>query len=97
MAGVDAGLVVFRVAQRSIRPLRVLALNRELFPHGAVEPVFVDGERLVARADVRAGNGYRTVLLDCRLATATCARVQEAPEREWLRFVSNPSRPQREG
>jgi hypothetical protein len=84
------------VAERSIRPLQVLELDRQLFPHGAVEPVFVGGGRLVARADVRAGSGYRTVLLDCRLATATCARVQEAPQREWLRFVSNPSRPQRD-
>jgi hypothetical protein len=97
VAGTDSGLVVFRVGPRSIRPLQVLQLDPQLFPHGAVEPVFVGGGgRFVARADVPAGSGYRTVLLDCRLSTATCMRGDEAPEREWLRYVFNPSRPERD-
>jgi hypothetical protein len=91
----DAGLAVFRVANDSVALVRVLGLDRDAFPHGAVEPQFADG-RIVARAETGSdggGDGGPTVLLECDHVRATCSRLAAAEPRAWLRFVYNPSRP----
>ena len=99
----DAGLAIFRVAETSIELVELLQLAPGAFPHGVFEPQFVGGdERIVARADTPAGpNAARdedaTVLLDCRRHDGECARSDSVLGREWLRFVYDPSRPQKGG
>jgi hypothetical protein len=92
----DAGLAVFRVDGDSVSLVRLLELDRDAFPHGAVEPQFASGDEIVARAETGSDRGAAaapTVLLDCDRVRATCSRLASAEPREWLRFVYNPSRP----
>lgn len=102
-ARTDAGVAVFRVAERSIEAAELLRPDPDAFPHGLFEPQFVDsGERIVARADVPEGPGAAgdegaSVLLHCRRRDGSCARSEPVRGRDWLRFVYDPSRPQRGG
>lgn len=94
----DAGLAVFRVDGDSVSLVRLLELDDDAFPHGAVEPQLTSRDEIVARAETGSDAGGAdapTVLLDCDRVRATCSRLASAEPRAWLRFVYNPSRPLR--
>jgi hypothetical protein len=70
-------------------------------PHGINEPVLVDETRVQGWADVGKsqatpdGSGepaYGNALVDCDLATESCAVDQANTARQWARWVTNPSR-----
>lgn len=91
------GLVLFSVRGDTIALEQLLALDRRTFPHGAAEPRFADtvGNRVVAYADVTSGGAAATVLLDCELTAARCARGRAVPAEQWQRIAFNPSRPRK--
>lgn len=70
-------------------------------PHGINEPVLVDETRVQGWGDVGkpqatpGGSGepaYGNALVDCDLATESCAVDQANTSRQWARWVTNPSR-----
>jgi hypothetical protein len=91
------GLVLSSVKGDTIVLEQILALDSPTFPHGAAEPRFgdTDGNRVVAYADVTAGGGAATVLLDCDRAAARCGKGPAVPAEQWQRVAFNPSRPKK--
>jgi hypothetical protein len=70
-------------------------------PHGINEPVLVGDTRVQGWADVgkahptQNGAGepaYDNALVDCDLALGSCSADQANPARQWVRWVTNPSR-----
>jgi hypothetical protein len=98
VANSDRGLVVLNVRGG----LHIESLfETPSFPHGVNEPVFVDETHVQGWADVAnpqptAGNvgepAYDNALVDCDLATGSCAVGERNPARKWTRWVMNPSR-----
>jgi len=97
-ANSNRGLVVLNV-RGGLRVESLLATPG--FPHGIDEPVYLDETHVQGWADVRAAHespggvgepSYDNALVECDLATATCAFAQPNPARQWARWVTNPSR-----
>jgi hypothetical protein len=71
------------------------------FPHGISEPVLVGETHVQGWADLAHpeqtdGNvdepAYDNALVDCDLATGSCAVSQPNQARKWTRWITNPSR-----
>jgi hypothetical protein len=98
VANSDRGLVVLNVRGG----LHIESLFKTpAFPHGVGEPVLVDETHVQGWADLAnpettAGNvdepAYDNALVDCDLATGSCAMGPPRPARKWARWVMNPSR-----
>jgi hypothetical protein len=97
-ANSDLGLVILDV-RSGIEIESVLATPK--FPHGIIDPTFVDATHVVAWADTtpsasnpsaREEPGYDQALVTCDLAAASCAAGASAPPRSWQRWIANPSR-----
>ena len=72
-----------------------------VLPHGINEPVLLDDTRVQGWADVGKSQatpggsgeqGYDNALVDCDLATESCAVGRLNDPRKWARWVTNPSR-----
>jgi hypothetical protein len=98
VANSDRGLVVLNVRGG----LHIESLFKTpAFPHGVAEPVLVgethvQGWADLANPETTAGNvdepAYDNALVDCDLATASCAMGSPKPARKWARWITNPSR-----
>ena len=98
VANSDRGLVVINL-RGGLHVETVFATPA--FPHGINEPVLVDETHVQGWADVGkahttpGGNGepsFDNALVDCDLATGSCAVDEPNPARKWTRWVTNPSR-----
>ena len=98
VANSDRGLVVLNVRGG----LHIESLFKTpSFPHGITEPVLtgethVQGWADLANPQPTAGNvgepAYDNGLVDCDLATGSCAVGEPNPARKWTRWITNPSR-----
>lgn len=98
VANSDRGLVVLNVRGG----LHVESLFKTpSFPHGVNEPVLVGETHVQGWADLAdpqqtAGGvgepAYDNALVDCDLATGSCAIGEPNPARKWTRWITNPSR-----
>lgn len=98
VANSDRGLVVLNL-RGGLHVETVFATP--VFPHGINEPVLVDETHIQGWADVGKpqatprGSGepsFDNALVDCDLATGSCAVDEPNPARKWTRWVTNPSR-----
>jgi hypothetical protein len=98
VANSDRGLVVLNVRGG----LHIESLfETPSFPHGVNEPVLVDethvrGWAALAHPQQTTRNvdepAYDNALVDCDLATGSCAVGNPEPARTWTRWITNPSR-----
>jgi hypothetical protein len=98
VANSDRGLVVLNVRGG----LHIESLfQTPSFPHGVNEPVLVDETHIQGWADLThpqqtTGDvdepAYDNALVDCDLATGSCAVGRPDPARKWTRWITNPSR-----
>jgi hypothetical protein len=98
VANSDRGLVVLNVRGG----LHIESLfETPSFPHGVNEPVLVDETHVQGWADLAHPEksaddvgepAYDNALVDCDLATGSCAVGQSDPARTWTRWIMNPSR-----
>jgi hypothetical protein len=98
VANSDRGLVVLSL-RGGLHIESVIATPS--FPHGIKEPVFVDDTHVRGWADLARPQQATSAtdepatdnaLVDCDLATGTCAVGPASPDRTWARWITNPSR-----